>query len=99
MVIPMARSDASIYKYPMPRHLLELNVIEAKDLIDADSGPTQGQFKFKGVVLGILRAIFCMGFIKLTLLILNICDFSVLVSRTRVMAFISQHFRFSIGTP
>merc|ERR1711935_680973 len=42
MVIPMARSDASIYKYPMPRHLLELNVIEAKNLIDTDSGPTQG---------------------------------------------------------
>ena len=45
MVVPMARSDASVYKYPMPRHLLELNVIEAKDLIDADSGPTQGKEK------------------------------------------------------
>lgn len=42
MVIPMAKSDASVYKYPMPKHLLELNVIEAKDLFNADSGPTQG---------------------------------------------------------
>ena len=45
----MARSDASVYKYPMPRHLLELNVIEAKDLIDADSGPTQGRKNTKTV--------------------------------------------------
>ena len=49
MVVPMARSDASVYKYPMPRHLLELNVIEAKDLIDADSGPTQGRKNMKTV--------------------------------------------------
>jgi len=27
----------------MPKHLLELNVIEAKDLVNADSGPTQGK--------------------------------------------------------
>ena len=32
-----------VYKYPMPKHLLELNVIEAKDLVNADSGPTQGK--------------------------------------------------------
>ena len=49
MVVPMARSDASVYKYPMPRHLLELNVIEAKDLIDADSGPTQGKDNTKSI--------------------------------------------------
>ena len=46
MVVPMARSDASVYKYPMPRHLLELNIIEAKDLVDTDSGPTQGMYQF-----------------------------------------------------
>merc|ERR1712110_851800 len=38
----MARSDASIYKYPMPKWLLDLNIIEAKNLMDTDSGITQG---------------------------------------------------------
>ena len=31
MVIPMACSDVSKYKFPIPKHLLVLKVIEAKD--------------------------------------------------------------------
>ena len=36
MVIPMACSDVSTYKFPVPKHLLLLNVIEAKKLMKSD---------------------------------------------------------------
>ena len=38
IVIPLANPDPSVYKWPIPKYLVRVTIIQAEDLINADDG-------------------------------------------------------------